>query len=61
MDLKLLIGGDFSMPPKKGQKFIQYTKKIKTEAVRLRVEERWSYSMIPNLSMLTLHIPNYEC
>ncbi len=34
------------MPPKKGQKFTRYTDEIKKEAVRLRLENKWSYSMI---------------
>ncbi|WP_414694823.1 transposase [Paenibacillus sp.] len=46
MDETLLTGGDFSMPPKKGQKFTQYSEETKAEAVRLRVEENWPYSKI---------------
>lgn len=46
MEKTLLTGGDFSMPPKKGQKFTQYPEEKKMEAVRLRLEEKWSYSMI---------------
>ena len=38
------------MPPKKGQKFTKYSEEIKAEAVRLRVEEKWSYSMIKEKS-----------
>jgi len=34
------------MPPKKGQKFNRYDESTKREAVRLRVEEQWSYPMI---------------
>lgn len=42
----LLTGGDFLMPPRKGQKQQQYDEATKSEAVRLRVEEHWSYPMI---------------
>lgn len=34
------------MPPKKGQKFNRYDEETKREAVRLRVDEQWSYSQI---------------
>lgn len=34
------------MPPKKGQKFNRYDEETKQEAVRLRIEEQWSYSQI---------------
>ncbi|WP_430691933.1 IS3 family transposase [Paenibacillus woosongensis] len=34
------------MPPKKGQTFAKYSEETKKEAVRLRTEENWSYSMI---------------
>jgi len=34
------------MPPKKGQTFTRYSEEIKKEAVRLRLEENWSYPMI---------------
>lgn len=36
------------MPPKKGQKLTKYDEEIKKEAVRLRLEEQWSYSRIMN-------------
>ncbi|TPG79499.1 IS3 family transposase [Brevibacillus laterosporus] len=34
------------MPPKKGQVFTRYSEEIKKEAVRLRVEDQWSFAMI---------------
>jgi len=34
------------MPPRKGQKMSRYSEETKTEAVRLRVEEHWSFPMI---------------
>ncbi|WP_435368038.1 IS3 family transposase [Paenibacillus pasadenensis] len=34
------------MPPKKGQKFNRYDEETKKEAVRLRLEEEWSYAQI---------------
>lgn len=34
------------MPAKKGQRFNRYSEEIKKEAVRLRVEEGWTYSLI---------------
>jgi transposase len=34
------------MPPKKGQKFNHYDEATKKEAVRLRLDEQWSYAMI---------------
>ncbi|MBY0050612.1 hypothetical protein P4U99_26625 [Brevibacillus agri] len=34
------------MPPHKGQKQQRYDEGTKREAVRLRVEEQWSYPMI---------------
>ena len=34
------------MPPKKGQSLTQCSEETKKEAVRLRTEENWSYSMI---------------
>ncbi|KRE47382.1 IS3 family transposase [Paenibacillus sp. Soil522] len=34
------------MPPKKGQSFKRYHEDTKKEAVRLHVEEQWSYTMI---------------
>lgn len=46
MNSTLLTGGDFIMPPKKGQKFNRYDDETKREAVRLRMEEQWSYSQI---------------
>lgn len=36
----------FFVPANKGQKFKKYSEGTKREAVRLRVEEQWSYSMI---------------
>ena len=46
MNSTLLTGGDFIMPPKKGQKFNRYDENTKQEAVRLRLEEQWSYPQI---------------
>lgn len=34
------------MPPKKGQVFTRYSEEIKREAVRLRIQDQWSYAMI---------------
>jgi transposase len=34
------------MPPKRGQTFNRYSDDMKKEAVRLRVEEQWSYTLI---------------
>lgn len=34
------------MPPKKGQVFTRYSQNTKKEAVRLRLEEQWSYQEI---------------
>ncbi|UPK44829.1 IS3 family transposase [Paenibacillus pabuli] len=34
------------MPAKKGQAFNKYSKETKKEAVRLRMEESWTYSQI---------------
>ncbi|RNB52036.1 transposase [Brevibacillus agri] len=34
------------MPPKKGQVFTRYSEDTKKEAVRLRLEEQWSYQEI---------------
>lgn len=47
MNSSLLTGGDFFMA-KKGQTFNRYDDATKQEAVRLRLEEKWSYSMIMN-------------
>jgi transposase len=45
MNSILLTGGDFFMA-KKGQTFNRYDEATKKEAVRLRLEEQWSYPMI---------------
>jgi Transposase and inactivated derivatives len=47
MNLLLLTGGDFFMA-KNGQSFNQYDEETKMEAVRLRLEDKWTYSMIMN-------------
>jgi transposase len=46
MRLKTVERRGFSLPAKKGQKFEKYTDEMKREAVRLRLEEQWSYFMI---------------
>jgi transposase len=34
------------MPVRKGQKLMQYPESLKQEAIRLHVDEKWSYSKI---------------
>jgi transposase-like protein len=45
MFLTVYLGGDFSMA-KKGQTFNTYTEELKTEVVRLKLEEGWSYRQL---------------
>jgi transposase len=41
-----ILGGAFSMPVVKGQKLKTYSQEIKVEAIRLHVEESWTYRQI---------------
>ncbi|WP_317957529.1 helix-turn-helix domain-containing protein [Paenibacillus chitinolyticus] len=41
-----ILGVHFFMPARKGQKFKHYTEEMKKEAIRLHVEEGWTYRRI---------------
>ena len=46
MNSTLKTGGDFCYASEKGQTFNQYSEETKKEAVRLGLEEGWTYSRI---------------